>query len=164
MSLKIQLLYHHPGCGKTTVLRDMIRQLSNGMEGFRGKNIGLIDERSEISAMYKGTPQNDIGIRTDVMNNCLKHIGIRMMIRSMGSQIIATDEIGGIRDEEAIKDAVHSGAKLLLTAHGNNISDIPAQMIEEKIFETVILLEKKEKPGEIKNIFILEDDRYVNSI
>ncbi len=71
----------------------MIRILSNGIGFVSGKNIGLVDERSEIAAMYRGIPQNDVGIRTDVMNNCVKHVGIRMLVRSMAPSIIATDEI-----------------------------------------------------------------------
>ena len=91
------LILSPPGCGKTTIIRDMIRQLSNGNEICDGYNVGLVDERSEIAAMYKGMPQNDIGKRTDVMNNCYKDVGMKMIIRSMGPQIIATDEIGRIK-------------------------------------------------------------------
>ena len=91
------LILSPPGCGKTTIIRDMIRQLSNGNELCDGYNVGLVDERSEIAAMYKGIPQNDIGKRTDVMNNCYKDVGMKMIIRSMAPQIVATDEIGRIK-------------------------------------------------------------------
>ena len=136
----------------------MIRTLSNF-----GNNVGLIDERSEIAAMYKGIPQNDIGKRTDVMNNCLKHIGIKMMIRSMSPQIIATDEIGGLEDEKAIEEAGYAGVKLLLTAHGEKLSDISEKLIKNKVFENIIVLGKSKKPGFIKNIYSLKEDKYVVS-
>ena len=123
--------------------------------------MGLVDERSEVAAMYKGVPQNDVGKRTDVMNNCLKHIGINMMVRSMGPQIIATDEIGGRKDEEAINSAVCSGVKLLFTAHGDSISDISQEFIKRKLFSYIVVLTKKEKPGAIKNIYRLREDKYV---
>ena len=102
----------------------MIKNLSNGFENIRGENISLVDERMEIAAMYKGTPQNEIGVRTDVMCNLPKSIGIKMMIRSMAPKIIATDEIGGKDDLEAIKEASFMGTKLLLTMHGKDIEDI----------------------------------------
>ena len=149
------LILSSPGCGKTTLLRDMIRELS-----IYGNNISVIDERSEIAAMYKGVPQNDLGPRTDIMNNCRKDIGIRMMIRSMTPNIIATDEIGGSRDIDAIYDANYSGIKLLLTAHGDDICDIPVRLFKNKLFKNIIILKKENKPGIIKHIYRLEDNCY----
>lgn len=115
-----------PGRGKTTLLRDTIRRLSNGMEEyhFKGVNVGLVDERGEIAAMYKGIPQNDVGRRTDVLDNISKEIGMKMLIRSMNPQIIVADEIGTCKDIEAIKYAVCCGVKGIFTAHGKDIEDI----------------------------------------
>ena len=141
----------------------MIKNLSDGFENIRGENISLVDERMEIAAMYKGTPQNEIGVRTDVMCNLPKSIGIKMMIRSMAPKIIATDEIGGRDDLEAIKEASFMGTKLLLTMHGKDIEDISKDFLEGNMFKNIIILTKKQKPGEIKKIYKLEDKNYVIS-
>lgn len=74
-------------------------------------NVGLVDERGEIAALYKGIPQNDVGVRTDILENTPKPIGIKMLIRSMAPQIIAADEIGTIEDAMAIKEATCSRSK-----------------------------------------------------
>lgn len=152
------LILSSPGSGKTTLLRDMIRQLS-----INGNNISVIDERSEIAAMYKGVSQNDLGPRTDVMNNCRKDTGIRMMIRSMAPNIIATDEVGDSKDIDAIYDAYFSGIKLLLTAHGDSIDDVPPRFLKNKLFKNIIILKKENTPGVIKNIYKLKEDKYASS-
>lgn len=102
------LIVSPPGVGKTTLLRDIIKNISNGIEAinFRGVNVGLVDERGEIAALYKGVPQHDIGIRTDVLENVSKPIGIKMLLRTMAPQVICADEIGTNQDVETIKEAV----------------------------------------------------------
>lgn len=94
------LIVSSPGAGKTTILKDLIRKISNGIPeiNFKGQNISVIDERGELSAMYEGAMQNDLGIRTDVIQNVSKPIGIKLSIRSMAPQVIAADEIGSVGD------------------------------------------------------------------
>ena len=150
------LILSSPGFGKTTLLRDMIRELS-----MKGNNVSVIDERSEIAAMYKGVAQNDLGPRTDVMNNCRKDTGIRMMIRSMAPNIIATDEIGDNKDIDAIYEANFAGIKLLLTAHGDELNDVPGKLLKNKLFKNIIILKNESRPGLIKKIYKLQEDKYV---
>lgn len=115
-----------PGKGKTTVLRDVVRRLSDGINeiGFNGKTCGVVDERGEIAAMYKGIPQNDVGVRTDVIENVDKNKGIHMLIRTMAPEIIACDEIGSKEDVEAIHYALYSGVKGIFTMHGGSIANV----------------------------------------
>ena len=104
-SIFTTLLVSPPGYGKTTMLRDIIRNISNGIPkvNFYGKTCGLVDERGEIAAMYQGIPQKDIGIRTDVIENISKSQGMKILIRTMAPEVIACDEIGSKEDIEAIR-------------------------------------------------------------
>ena len=136
-----------PGRGKTTILRDIIRRLSDGIEeiNFRGKTCGVVDERGEIAAMFKGTPQNDVGIRTDVIENVSKNKGIHMLIRTMAPEIIACDEIGSKEDVEAIHYALYSGVKGIFTMHGKNVEDIKNnkqiyELIENREIQKIVFL------------------------
>ena len=136
-----------PGRGKTTILRDIVRILSNGIDEikFKGKNCGVVDERGELAAMYKGVPQNDVGIRTDVIENVNKNKGIHMLIRTMSPEIVACDEIGSKEDVEAIHYAIYSGVKGIFTMHGKNIEDIKNnkqiyELIENREIQKVIFL------------------------
>ena len=154
------LIVSPPGAGKTTLLRDIIRNLSNGTEEITGKNIGIVDERGEIAAMYKGIPQNDLGIRTDIIENIKKSVGMKMLIRSMAPEIIVADEIGSKEDVQEINYAVCSGIKGIFTAHGNLLEDLKlnpaiAELIEKYIFERLIFLDKNNK-GKVNKIYTLD--------
>ena len=131
-----------PGVGKTTLLRDIIRQISNS-----GQNVGIVDERSEIAASYKGVAQNDVGIRSDVIDGVYKVDGIKMLVRCMKPDYIATDEIGNDDDIEAIKYAINAGVKIMATAHGGSIEDLKRrkklyELIEDKIFQKIVFIDK----------------------
>ena len=143
------LIVSPPGKGKTTILRDIIRVISNGIPELKikGKTCGVVDERGEIAAMYKGIPQNDIGLRTDIIENVSKEQGMQMLIRSMGPEIIACDEIGTKQDIQAIKYAMTSGVKGIFTMHGAEMKDIRAnqyisELIDNKWIEKIIFLKE----------------------
>ena len=118
------LIVSAPGCGKTTMLRDIIRQISDGESPYPGLTVGVVDERSEIAGCYLGVAQNDVGIRTDVLDCCPKAEGMMMLIRAMSPDVVAVDEIGTGEDIRAIESVVNCGCKLLATVHGNSMEDM----------------------------------------
>ncbi|MDR2899045.1 MAG: stage III sporulation protein AA [Clostridiales bacterium] len=152
------LIISPPGGGKTTLLRDMARTLSNGDGSGNGLNIGIVDERSEIAGCFMGIPQNDVGIRTDVIDRCPKAEGMLTLLRSMSPQVIAVDEIGGKEDIDAIEYIINSGVRLLCTVHGFGIEDVKnkpylSELIKRRVFSHYIVLEDKERPGSIRFIY-----------
>lgn len=152
------LLISPPRCGKTTLLRDLIRQLSNGTAERKGITIGVIDERSEIGGSYLGIPQNDLGIRTDIMDCCPKSEGMMMLVRSMSPEVIAVDEIGAAEDIYAIETIINCGCRLLATVHGSSMEDMERKpllkkLVREKIFERYIVLHNSVRTGEVKAVF-----------
>lgn len=153
------LIISPPQCGKTTILRDIARTLSNGASdyGFKGVKVGIIDERSELAACMKGIPQNDVGIRTDVLDGCPKNIGMPMMIRSMSPAVIITDEIGNDGDREAVQCVLNAGVRIVTTAHGYNISELKSRrevlkLIEDRVFERYVVLDNRNGPGSLVEV------------
>lgn len=151
---KIQstLIISPPGCGKTTLLRDLIRLTSN-----YGQTVGVVDERSELGAAYLGIPQNDLGIRSDVMDGCTKGEGLNMLIRSMAPDVIAVDEVGSKEDVDSLLFCAYRGCALLATAHGKSRDALlknpyMREIVEKKMFERYVLLETSGHPGKVKKI------------
>lgn len=154
------LIVSPPKCGKTTILRDISRNLSNGMYqiNLKGKKVTIVDERSEIAACYNGIPQMNVGIRTDVLDNCLKKSGMIMAIRSLSPEVLICDEIGTDSDLEALNMAFNSGVNIIVTVHGYDIDDIYnrrifKELIDNCILERVILLSNKKGVGTIEKIY-----------
>lgn len=151
------LLISPPCCGKTTLLRDIVRSISDGCGYMPGKTVGIVDERSEIAASFQGIAQNDIGMRSDVLDNCPKAEGMMMLIRSMAPQVVAVDEIGGREDLEALHYAVSCGCSLIATVHGTSFEDVSGKpvlgrMLKEGMFQRIVILSNRKGPGTIERI------------
>lgn len=131
------LIVAPPGCGKTTMLRDMIRQISDGDRDRKGCGVAVVDERSEIAGCFMGEPQNDVGVRTDVLDACPKAIGMEMMLRSMSPEVLAIDEIATKKDVETLLLLLHCGVNVLATVHGNSVKEIREKPYLEPLFASV---------------------------
>lgn len=138
------LIVSPPGMGKTTMLRELIRILSE-----KGYNVGVADERGEIGACSRGIPFFRVGPNTDFMEGADKTRMLSMMLRAMSPQVLATDEIGSAEDAEILKKAAFSGVKILATAHGSIWEDLQsnaatADLTEAGVFERFVFLSSKQ--------------------
>ena len=143
------LIISPPRCGKTTLLRDLIRQVSSGSSYMPGVSVGVVDERSEIAGSIRGIPQNDVGLRTDVLDGCPKAEGMMLLVRSMSPEILAVDEIGGGEDLSALKAAVRCGCRILATIHCSDLEELWSKpgwedCRKQKIFSRYVVLENRE--------------------
>lgn len=125
------LIISPPGLGKTTLLRDIARQLSDGACGRRGLKVGMADERGELAGCVMGVPMLDVGARTDVMDGCPKRMGMKLLIRSMSPEVIVTDELGHPQDAEAVRDALRCGVRVIASVHARDESDARRRLGEE---------------------------------
>ncbi|MDI3546747.1 MAG: stage sporulation protein [Halanaerobiales bacterium] len=153
------LIISPPICGKTTLLRDLIRLISQGVPeiGLRGRKIAVVDERSEIAGAYNGIAQNRIGNRTDLLDNCPKARGMLILIRSMSPEVLAVDEIGREEDVRALEEAINAGVSLLATVHGRDIDSVKRRpsirhLIDSNLFQRYIILSRKKGIGTIEGV------------
>ena len=152
------LIISPPCCGKTTLIRDLILQISDGNRYVKGCSVGVVDERSELGGCYLGIAQNHLGTRTDILDCCPKAEGMIMLIRSMAPQVIAVDEIGTSEDIHAVEYAMQCGCKLIASVHGLDLDEakkkpVLGELIRRRMFERYVVLGNGERPGEIRGVY-----------
>jgi stage III sporulation protein AA len=153
-----------PRAGKTTLLRDLIRAVSDGEHQGVCKTVGLVDERSEIAGCYQGNPQLDIGLHTDVLDGCPKNEGIYLLLRTMSPEVVAVDELGGVCEAEAIRDLLRAGVSVLATAHAENIDELKSRPVLAELFrcgnfERVVVLSRRLGIGTLEEIWNEQEGR-----
>ena len=133
-----------PGCGKTTLLRELIRTLSDEA----GQRVGVVDERFELAACCDGMPCFDVGQKTDVLSGARKSEGVYLLLRTMNPDWIAVDEITDERDVDALLRSSFCGVRILASAHiyaSSDLSSRPlyARMCAQGLFQYLILMDKR---------------------
>jgi stage III sporulation protein AA len=132
------LIIGAPGSGKSTLLRDLIRQRSDTGRG----SVAVVDERGELFPSGFAA-----GFRTDILTGCTKVQGIEALLRTMGPDTIAVDEITSEVDCEALMKAGWCGVRLIATAHAASKEDLLSRpvyqpIVRSKLFQTLVILQQ----------------------
>lgn len=152
------LIFGPPGCGKTTVLRDLARKLSCGAKGRTPLRVAVVDERGELAATYQGLPQNFLGLCCDVLDGYPKGDGIMQAVRCLSPDVVICDEIGGEGDGLALEQSLNSGVTVIATAHAGSLEELKARpqtarLLSSGAFKVAVRLFGREKPGSVAGIY-----------
>ena len=151
LEIKNTLIISEPGAGKTTLIRDVIKQMS---EQFNIPNILVIDEKFEIAGENKNF---NLGKNVDVIQGSNKNFAFYEAIKVMNPNVIVTDELISNEDMSGVKFAIRSGVKVIATAHANSIDQIKEKefinYLIDDYFDLFIVLSKKNGIGTIDGIF-----------
>jgi stage III sporulation protein AA len=157
------LVLSPPQAGKTTLLRDLCRQVSEGRPGLGlpGRKVVIVDERSELAGCWEGIPQCDVGPRTDVLDACPKAEGVSLVLRAMSPEVIVTDELGRPEDVTAVRETVRTGVTVVASAHAADLQEAAlrpalAPLLVEGCFSRAVILSRRRGPGTVERILRLD--------
>lgn len=153
------LVFGSPGCGKTTVLRDLARLLADGSSNNKFYRVCIVDERGELAATFEGVPQNDLGISCDILDGYPKSEGITQSIRSLSPDFIICDEIGSLEDVKALENSINAGVTIIASVHAKDIQELISRPLIKKLildgaFKKAVALKNRNHPGEINNTYV----------
>lgn len=156
--VKSTLVLSPPGRGKTTLLRELVRCLSDGLCGARPHRVALVDERYEVAGAVRGVPVFDLGVRTDVMTGLRKADGLTRMLAAMSPQVLATDELSRAEDADAVLDAETCGVRVVATAHARDLAGLlrrppMRRLYEMGVFERYVALGASGAVGQIAKVW-----------
>jgi len=143
------LVISPPKFGKTTILRDLARQLS-----IKGKRVALIDERNELAAVCEGMPQNDVGKLTDILTGIPKDKGILYALRNLSPEVIICDEIGGSAEIDGVIYALNAGVPVIASAHSGSYEEL----LKRPGFPYLL------NSGAIKKVFVINSKSGIGKI
>ena len=164
--LKGALIAGPPSSGKTTILRDLARQLSSGRAGEYYK-VAVVDERGELGAVHEGIPQNDLGPGCDILSGYPKGEGIITAVRTLSPQVVICDEIGGEGEVNGMLDGLSCGVKVIASAHADNLEELLGRrqivrLLREGAFSIIVLLGGAHQPGRVVHTVHTKELRYEN--
>lgn len=144
------LIVSEPCGGKTTILTDLARLLSNF-----GKRCAVVDERGEICSVCNGIPEKDIGKLTDVLNGYSKGDGMMIALRCLSPQVIICDEIGSQTEVDAMLEAMNAGVPVIATAHAADEEELLSRpqierLIDYGAVDRLLFLNGNANPGTLR--------------
>lgn len=151
------LVVSPPGCGKTTLLRDLARCCSYGIEGVRAARVAVVDTRFELTGCVRGVPQLDVGPRTDVLCGAPKADGMRMMVTNMSPEVLVTDELSSLADARAVFEAIACGVTVAASAHAGSADGLLHRralnaLLQQRLFTRIVLLGRSRGAGTVEEV------------
>ena len=156
-SVASTLIVSAPGCGKTTLLRDIARSASYGINGAKPSRVAVVDTRYELAGCTHGVAQMDLGPRTDVLSGVPRANAMRMLVANMAPEVLITDELSVVEDVLAVWEAAHSGVQVVASAHAGSLRSLLCResmraALNDGLFTRIVLLSRSRGVGTVEQV------------